>query len=95
MGTTLNKVDFPLTLIGTKIQEVANFNTSVKKDLVLLNAKEAKALINETMMFIIDESESSSHQNIAIVGKITQCNPSAEVATENQTSWQIVKTIIQ
>lgn len=95
MGTTLNKVDFPLTLIGTKIQEVANFNTSVKKDFVLLNAKEAKALINETMMFIIDESESSSHQNMAIVGKITQCSPSAEVATENQISWQIVQTIIQ
>ena len=95
MGTTLNKVDFPFTLMGTKIQEVANFNTSVKKDFVLLNAKEAKALINETMMFVIDEGENSSHQNMVIVGKIKQCSPSAEVATENQISWQIEQTILQ
>ena len=95
MGTTLNKVDFPFTTIGTKIQEVANFNTSLPKNRVLLDAKEAKALINKTMMFIIDESENSSHQNMVIVGKIKQCSPSAEVATENQISWQIEQTILQ
>ena len=94
MGDTLDKVDFPFTQIGSKTQEVANFNTSLDKNIVLLKAKEAKKLINETMMFIIDESESSSHQNMAIVGKIKQCSPSAEVATENQISWQIEQTIL-
>ena len=94
MGDTLDKVDFPFTQIGSKTQEVANFNTSLDKNIVLLKAKEAKKLINETMMFIIDESESSSHQNMAIVGKIKQCSPNAEVRTKNEISWQIEQTIL-
>lgn len=94
MGDTLDVVDFPFTQIGSKTQEVANFNTSLDKNIVLLKAKEAKKLINETLMFIIDESESSSHQSMTIIGKIKQCNPSAEVRTKNEISWQIEQTIL-
>ena len=95
MGTTLNSVSFPLTVIGTKTVKVANFNTSIEKNRVLVKADDAIALRNETMLFIIDETETSSHQNMVILGKITQCSPDATVSTENQTSWQITQTSLE
>ena len=94
MGITLNGVSFPFTTIGTKRVKVANFNTMIEKNRVLVKADEASALINESMLFIIDESESSSHQNMVILGKIKQCSPDATVSTMNEISWQIEQTIL-
>ena len=95
MGITLNGVSFPFTTIGTKRVKVANFNTMIEKNRVLVKADEASALINEPMLFIIDESESSSHQNMVIIGKIKQCSPDATVSTMNQIAWQIEQTILE
>ena len=94
MGMTLNGVSFPFTTIGTKRIKVANFNTKIEKNRVLVKADEASALINEPMLFIIDESETSDHQNMVILGKIKQCSPDATVSTMNQISWQIEQTIL-
>ena len=95
MGITLNGVSFPFTTIGTKRVKVANFNTMIEKNRVLVKADEASTLINEPMLFIIDESESSSHQNMVILGKIKQCSPDATVSTMNQIAWQIEQTILE
>ena len=94
MGITLNGVSFPFTTIGTKRVKVANFNTMIEKNRVLVKADEASALINEPMLFVIDESKSSSHQNMVILGKIKQCSPDATVSTMNEISWQIEQTIL-
>lgn len=95
MGMTLDGVSFPFTTIGTKRVKVANFNTVIENTRVLVKADEATALINEPMLFIIDESESSNHQNMVILGKIKQCSPDANVSTMNQISWQIEQTILE
>lgn len=94
MGSTLDKVNFPDKRIGTRTVSVADFDTIVPKKDVMRKIAEAKVLIDEPMMFIIDESTTSEHQNIAILGKITQCSGSASGDELNSISWQIEQTII-
>lgn len=94
MGDTLDKVNFPDKRIGTRTVSVADFDTILPKKDIMRKIAEAKALINEPMMFIVDESTESVHQNIAILGKITQCSGSASGDELNSISWQIEQTII-
>jgi len=95
MGNTLDKVGFPDKRVGRRIISVADFKTIVERNQLMRKSTEAKALINETMLFVIDESESSDHNNMVILGKISKCSSIGEVATKNFITWQIIQTILE
>ena len=93
-GLTIDKVSFPDKRIGNKTVKVGNFETIIGKTLVLPTADAAKKLINEPMLFIIDESLKSKHQNILILGKINKCEPTASNFEKNSISWEIEQNIL-
>lgn len=95
MGDTLNGVSFPDKRIGSKTIPVADFNTIVDDTDLTIKITEAKKLVNETMLFVIDESENSRHGNMIFVGKITNVNGTVTVSTKNTITWQIEQTILQ
>lgn len=94
MGDTLNQVSFPDKRIGERTVGVANFNTMVDDNQLTIKIKAAKKLINEIMLFIVDESENSRHGNMVFLGKINKVDGVAEVKTKNQISWEIEQNIL-
>jgi len=91
MGTTLNTVSFPDTKIGSNYISVANFDTITPKNELIRKMDEAKSLIGESLLFVIDESESSSHENMIIIGSITKCDGVAENNNKNKIAWEITQ----
>lgn len=94
MGGTLDQVSFPDKRIGTRTVGVANFNTLVNDNYLTVKIKEAKKLINESMLFVVDESENSRHGNMVFLGKINKVDGTAQVGTKNQISWEIEQNIL-
>ena len=95
MGKTLEDVNFPDKRIGNKIVPVADFNTSIESNALMSKINAAKKLIDETMMFVIDDSDNSVHGNMVFLGKITKVDGNANNFERNQISWQIEQTILQ
>ena len=93
-GATLDKVSFPDRRIGSKIINVANFNTILDQNLLMDTADEAKAVANIPMLFVVDPSIDSVFNNIVIIATIIKCDSVAEVATINQLSWELQQNII-
>jgi len=95
MGDTLDKVSFPDKRIGKRTVSVATFNTILPKQELMRRMYDAKSNINEVMLFVIDERESSSHDNMVILGKITKCDGVGEKSPVNVISWQVEQNIIK
>lgn len=94
MGRTVDNVTFPDKRIGDRVVPVANFSTSIKSSFVMTKMNEAKKLINETMMFVIDNSDNSVFGNMVFLGKITKIDGNANNFEKNQITWQIEQTIL-
>jgi hypothetical protein len=94
MGSTIENVSFPDKRIGSRTVKVADFSTSVKSSEIMRKISEAKILIDEPMLFIIDNNENSLHQNMVILGKMTQCSGNTNNNDRNSISWQIEQTIL-
>jgi len=93
-GDTINKVSFPDRRIGSKIINVANFNTILDKSLLMDTADEAKAAANIPMLFVVDTSADSVFNNMVMIATIIKCDSTAEVASKNQLSWELQQNII-
>mgnify|MGYP006935325316 CR=1 FL=1 len=92
MGCTIDKVSFPDKKIGTTALSVANFQTALPKKDLVRKMNLAKTKIDETMAFIIDEKESSVHQNMVILGKITKCSGIGANQQTNFLTWEVTQT---
>jgi len=91
MGDTLDSVSFPDTKIGNNYISVANFDTIINKKELMRRTIKAKSLKQESVLFAIDESESSSHENMVIIGKITKCDAVGKNNAKNKVSWEITQ----
>jgi len=93
MGSTLDSVSFPDTRIGSNIVSVANFDTILPKNTLMRKMSEAKNVVHneESVLFVIDESESSQHENMIVIGKITKCDGVGENNELNKLSWEITQ----
>ena len=94
MGDTLDNVSFPDKRIGSRTVNVANFSTTMDKSLILRRTSSAKSLVDEPMLFIIDPLESSSFDNLVILGKINKVDAVFENMNKNNISWEIEQQII-
>lgn len=94
MGCTLDQVSFPDKLLGSSTIPTANFKTAVLKTKFIRYLNEAKLIRNNIMLFIIDESENSSHNNMVLLGKITQVSGIGENSEYNFLSWEVQQNVI-
>lgn len=94
MGSTLENVSFPDKRIGSKTVKVADFNTSVKSTEIMQKISDAKLLVDEPMLFVIDNNKNSLHQNMVILGTIKQCSGNASNNDRNLITWQLEQTIL-
>lgn len=95
MGFTQSGVNFPDKRIGTKIVPSANFTTYIEAKQLMTKIKEAKKLINETLLFIVDESLESNYGNMIFLGKAIIIEGSESSFTLNQINWQVEQTILE
>lgn len=94
-GQTLDDVELPDNRIGSRTVNTAQFRTAIDDYLLIDTTLKGKSLVDVPMVFIIDESENSRHQNIVILGKIKQCSSAATTYSKNQISWRIEQNIIE
>ncbi|WBC28530.1 hypothetical protein TPMD03_56 [Thiohalocapsa phage LS06-2018-MD03] len=94
-GITLDKVSFPDKRVGSRSVSVADFTTSVPRNQLMRKTTEAKKLINDTMLFIIDNQDNSDHKNMIILGTMTKCSSVGEVLSNNYIQWQVEQTILE
>ena len=95
MGKTLNNVSFPDKRIGSRTVNTATFKTIVRKNELMRKATQAKLLVDEVMMFVIDEGENSLHNNMIILGKMTSVSSVGSNSGINDISWTIEQTILE
>lgn len=93
-GDTLNEVSFPDKRIGTRTVGVANFSTLINDTDLTIKIKEAKKLVNEIILFIVDEHLESRHGNMIFLGKINKVDGTAEKGQKNVISWEIEQNIL-
>lgn len=94
MGRTIEGVNFPDKRIGTRSVPVADFSTSIEANYLMTKINEAKKLIDETMLFIVDDTDVSVYGNMVFLGKITKVDGNANNFEKNQITWQIEQTIL-
>ena len=84
MGRTLSDVDFKftsyavkefddfgsLTIVKRAVQDLVDFETVVKNNLMVTLRREIKKVYNDIVMFIVDESEESIYENLITLGTI-------------------------
>ncbi len=95
VGDTIEGVNFPDKRTGNRTVPTGDFSTIINSNLLMIKINEAKKLINETMLFVIDESENSQHGNMVFLGNITKVDGAAENKEKNKITWQIEQTILQ
>lgn len=95
VGDTIEGVNFPDKRVGNRTVPTADFSTIIDSNLLMMKINEAKKLINETMLFVIDESENSQHGNMVFLGTITKVDGAADNFEKNKISWQIEQTILK
>lgn len=93
-GYTLESVSFPDKRVGDRIIPTASFTTIVNNTRLMRTMNEAKKLINETVLFIIDEDLNSKHENMIFLGKIVKCDGVANNLDKNQINWQVEQNIL-
>lgn len=94
MGSTLDQVNFPDKRIGSRTLSVADFDTIVASKDLVRKISDSKKLVDVPMLFIIDPRTSSVHQNLVILGRITQCSGQASTSEKNRISWQVEQNIL-
>ena len=93
MGKTLDKVSFSVVEYGTKIANQASFNTIVEKSKLMYTLEKANISFNDIVVFIIDESELTSHNNMVVLGKLKVYSGVGENSEKNSLSWTIEQNI--
>ena len=84
VGKTLSKVSFSfnsfavkeqddfgsLTIVNRSVQELVDFETMIKKELVFRAKREIKKIYNKVVLFVLDPQENESDENIVGIGVI-------------------------
>ena len=94
MGQTLNDVSFPDKRVGSRTVAVADFRTTVPKNELMRKLATAKSQLTKAMLFVIDESETTSHNNMIILGNIVKVDGSGSSNPQNFITWKIEQNIV-
>ena len=94
-GTTYGDISQPDLRVGDTSINNATFDTYIEDFKHTRTVRRGKSLINEPMLFIVDDTENSVHNNIIILGKITKCEGVASSYDRNTIAWTIEQNIIE
>lgn len=107
MGETLSDVNFSFqsfsideddvfgttTTVKRNARDLTSFETLVKQEKQNRMKKEAKKVYGEIVLFIVDPSENSLHENMLTLGKIENASTSTSVFVKERMSWEIKENI--
>lgn len=107
MGTTLSRVSFSvksyavksyddfgtLSIIKRAVQDVVDFETLIDKGTFVSKKRKIKEVYNDIIMFIVDENESSTLENLITLGVIQDAKPVIDEFNKSIITWSIVEAI--
>ena len=107
MGETLYGVDFSfnsysvkttdefgvLTINKRSIQDVVDFETSIDSATIAYTKRKIKTIHDEIVVFVLDESESSSYENLITLGTVTNVSTVLSNPVKTTIAWSIQETI--
>jgi hypothetical protein len=91
LGETLDTVNLTNKIIGFDNKRNATFSTLVDNASLNLVLEFGQSNKDVPMLFVIDPSETTKHQSLAIIGKITNISGVANNFEKNQISWEITQ----
>lgn len=92
-GTTLNQVNLGGVKYGKVEARKADFQTDVKRGELMQKLEQSRVASNNIYAFVIDPSETSSHNNIVIIGRLDVYSGTAEKADKNLMSFSIEQNV--
>lgn len=107
MGTTLQSISFGFNSYAVKtfddfgslsiekrnVQDVVDFETVVKLSDMVYYKKKLKSFYNEVVVFVLDESENSIHENLITLGVVESANIVVSNSVESIFSWSIIEAV--
>lgn len=107
MGETLYGVDFSfnsfankefdtfgtLQLVKRRVQDLVDFNTLISSSELATVRRAIKKIYNDVIVFIVDESENSVHENLLTLGIVQDVSTVLENPVQTTVSWSVVEVI--
>lgn len=107
MGTTLNRVSFgfnsyavrdtdafgTLTITKRAVQDTLDFETLIPNGEVPVMRRKIKNIYNDIIVFIVDESESSTYENIIVLGAVQNAGIVITEFDKTTMTWGIIEAI--
>lgn len=91
LGATLDKVNFSNSNIRKKNKKRASFQTITDKNNLNNILDFARREEDVPMLFVIDPSENSSHQNMATIARIASSSGTGENMQVNTIAWELTQ----
>lgn len=107
MGTTLYGVNFKFTSYAVKkfddfgsltitkraVQDLVDFETSIKSSELVSLKREIKKIYNDIVMFIVDDSDESRYENLITLGTIQEASVVLENPVVTLMTFSIVEAV--
>ena len=78
---------------GKRLAREASFETIMQKNKLMYNLEKANTNSDEILGFVIDPSTDSAHNNMVIIGKLTDFSGVGENNSKNKMSFKIEQNI--
>lgn len=82
-----------ISFVKRAVSTPVDFTTSIDRVVFMRRQRKIKANIDDIMMFVIDDSESSEFENIVILGVMTDPVPILDEFDKSVISWSIFEAI--
>lgn len=82
-----------LTIVKRAVQDLIDFETSIVANEISMMRRRIKDIYNDIVLFIVDESESSSYENLLTLGVVETANEVLTNAKLSTISWSVFEAI--
>lgn len=82
-----------MTITKRSVQDVVDFTTVIDSSLFSTYKRKIKSVYNDIMLFIVDESETSEHENLITLGVIQDAHPILSNMDKTTITWSVIEAI--
>jgi len=107
MGKTLSEIGFSFnslstvvtdtwgktTIIKRNIQDLVDFETSIPRNETISMKRKIKSIYDEIVLFVIDPSDDSPHENILTLGKVQDADTVLTDMSKTIITWSVFESL--
>lgn len=82
-----------LTIVKRAVQDVVSFTTLVNVEDTISTRRTVKSIYNDILLYVLDTSVNSIHENMMILGTIETCKVAHKGSSKTTLAWTILEAI--